>query len=196
MTCRILDDRSKITMEDYTQIFYEKTNFFTQGCIIPDIPEFDIKKNENTVTKQIALLIIENACNLETGGGRTPKVSGVEYIMLYDAKDFISRLNSAKTIGSMIQNRKFESPSIYLPPHDMYDSYPQGFIGLCDFSRHIDLTTLNKYKLEEYLCVIPPYRDYIKNKYLYFKLSIPLYTITDDEALKWAQSLIDKRTSS
>jgi len=44
MTCRILVDRSRITMEDYTQIFYEKTKNFTQGCLIPDIPEFYIKK--------------------------------------------------------------------------------------------------------------------------------------------------------
>ncbi len=179
-----IDESKKITMEEYSELFYEFSKSITQGCIVPIIPDFEIKQNENASADPFAVLIIENACNLVESEERSPKVSGVEYIILYDAKVFL-RDHKQKYIRDIIQNRRFESELIYLPPHDMYNDYQKGFIGLCNYSRYIHLTTLKLKKQEKYICVKPPYRDYIKNKYIYFKLSIPLFTITDNEVNDW-----------
>ncbi len=182
-----IDESKKITMEDYSELFYGICKNITQGCIIPIIPAFEIKQDEKASTEAFALLIIENACNLVESEDRSPKVSGVEYIMLYDAKVFLKnhKISKKKSVRDIVQNRRFESEIVYLPPHDMYNNYQEGFIGLCNYSRYIDLLTLKLNKLDKYICVKPPYRDYIKNKYIYFKLSIPLFTITENEVNDW-----------
>lgn len=179
-----IDEDKKITMEEYSELFYGYSKNITQGCILPIIPDFEIKQNEKAITEPFAVLIIENACNLVESDERSTKVSGVEYIMLYDAEVFLKD-RKPRSIRDIIQNRRFESELIYLPPIDIYNDYQAGFIGLCNYSRYINLTTLNINKQEKYICVKPPYRDYIKNKYIYFKLSIPLFTITDDEVNNW-----------
>jgi len=179
-----IDEDKKITMNDYSELYYGYSKTITQGCILPIIPEYDIKRNEKANNEPFAILIIENACNLVKNDKRSTKVSGVEYIILYDAEVFFKDYKS-RSIRDVIQNRRFDSEIIYLPPNDMYNDYQEGFIGLCNYSRYINLTTLNINKQEKYICVRPPYRDYIKNKYIYFKLSIPLFTITDDEVNNW-----------
>jgi len=167
------------TIEKYSKNCYEICKNFTQGCIIPIIPEFNINTKD-----AIAILIIENACNLESDENRIPREK-VEYILLYDAKKFIDDLNNYLAIQEFIQNRRFYTEVMYLPPHVIYEKYPDGFQADCTDSGFITFKILEKYKLDKYVCVIPPFRDYIKNKYLYFKLIIPLDTISDDNAFIW-----------
>jgi len=176
-----------INMNYYSKIIYEISTKITQGCIIQNILKLNIKRKGLYDDFPFALFIIENACNLVKEKGRTT-VDRVEYILLYDATPFIDNLKIKANyikIGEFIQNRRFESEYFYLPPHYKYKDHPDGFYGLCKDSAFIKLKLLEKLELKDYLCVSPPFRDYIKNKHAYFKIIIPLEDITDDEALGW-----------
>lgn len=197
----------KISMKKYSEDFYEFKNNITQGVIIPYISTLKLQNKG-----QIALLVIENACNLVEDEVRKP-VEKVEYILLYDffthsiMKE--ERIN-IQTIQFLIQNRVFDTEAVYLPPHDLIKKCQKcnlitilensnkciycknetqvlnyGLLGICDYSGFIPLELLKKLRLEKYLCVKTPYRDYIKNKYIQFKLPIAIETITDDEAITW-----------
>jgi len=194
-------------MKKYSDDFYEFKNNITQGVIIPYNPNLHLQDRG-----QIALLVIENACNLVEDEDQKP-VERVEYILLYDFFIYSimkeKRVN-VKTIQFLIQNRKFETEAVYLPPHDsikkchncnlitiLDDSnecihcknetevLDYGLLGICDYSGFIPLELLKQLKSEKYLCVKTPYRDYIKNKYIQFKLPIAIKTVTDDEAIIW-----------
>ena len=96
-----------------------------------------------------------------------------------------------QTIQFLIQNRVFDTEAVYLPPHDLIKKCQKcnlitilensnkciycknetqvlnyGLLGICDYSGFIPLELLKKLRLEKYLCVKTPYRDYIKNKYI------------------------------
>ena len=198
----------KISMKEYSEVFYEFKKNITQGVIIPYIPRLRLQDKG-----QIALLVIENACNLVEDEIRKPKVERVEYIFLYDVPTHLEIREQrviVQNVQYIIQNRKFDTELVYLPPHNsikkcqecnlitiledsnecIYCSHETqildyGFLGICDSSGYIPLELLEKLKFEKYLCVKTPYRDYIKNKYTQFKLPIAIKTISDDEAIIW-----------
>ncbi len=177
---------TKISMEEYVKRFYDISKEFTQGCILPLNPSFNITTTGLYSEKPKAILIIENACNLveEVKLGRMC-VETIEYIILYDATTFLESCPNCNIMRDFIQNRRFETEFVYLPPHLKYTMHPDGFYGICSNSAFIPLTRIKENKQEEYLCVKPPFRDYIKNKYVYFKIMIPLKQITDDESYEW-----------
>ena len=198
----------KISMKEYSEVFYEFKEYITQGVIIPYIPNLQLQNKG-----QLALLVIENACNLVEDEVRKPKVERVEYIFLYDVFTYLEikeKRIDVQTFQFIIQNRRFDTELVYLPPHDSIKKCQEcnlitiledsdeciycsketqnldyGFLGICDYSGYIPLELLKKLKFKKYLCVKTPYRDYINNKYTQFKLPIAIKTITDDEAIKW-----------
>ena len=167
-------------MEIYSKLFYTISKTLTQGCIIP------IKSEYNIIDPDVvALLIIENACNLVEDENRSLKVTKIEYINLYNASEIIQNLKRYDIIQEFIQNRRFSTETIFLPPHNKLLDFPDGFNGDCKSSGFISFETLNAYEDDDYLCIKPPSREYINNKIIQFKLAVPIESISDEEAINW-----------
>lgn len=195
----------RITMKDYSEESYIEIDEITQGCIIPLIDEFKIKKSKGTLDEEpFGILIIENACDLFSEEAcdllkikaRLPKVKKLKYIVVYSASELIDNLSKKKfaDVQNLLQNRRFhENPIIFLPPNDYYNSssqkFPDGFYGLCNKIGAIELKILETYKLKKHLCITSPLKEYIQNKIIYFnikeELRVPLKTVSDLDMLEW-----------